>query len=274
MDIASLIGMGAGVLMVFGAILSGGNPGDYINVQGIMIVLGGTVSATLLNFRMSDVLRAYGSVAHVFSSQREKPIDTLIEVMRLNDMVRRHGRLALNKYSEHSGNKMKNRIMAKAIQLSVDNLSHEDIVVSLRTEIDSVKVRDTINQEVFKKMAVYAPSMGMIGTLIGLVEMLGSMTNPAELGPAMALALITTFYGAFFATLIFLPIAGKLRVVMLESVVNLEIIYEGAISLATNGSVMVLYERAVSYIPEEHRISFDDLKEIIDIQDGTETKSK
>ena len=118
----------------------------------------------------------------------------------------------------------------------------------------------------FKKLALYAPAMGMIGTLIGLVEMLGNMRNPAELGPAMALALITTFYGAFLATLVFNPIAGKLRVVMLESIINLEIIYEGAMSLATNGSVMVLYERAVSYIPEENRISYDELKERIDME--------
>jgi len=156
--------------------------------------------------------------------------------------------------------------MRKAIQLSIDNLSEEDTVIALRTEIDSVKIRDTINQEVFKRMAIYAPSMGMIGTLIGLVEMLGSMSNPAELGPAMALALLTTFYGAFLATLIFLPIAGKLRVVMLESIVNLEIIYEGATSLATGGSMMVLYERAISYIPVGHRISYDDLKARLDDQ--------
>jgi chemotaxis protein MotA len=204
MDIASLIGMGAGTLMVLLAIISGGNPGDYVNGQGIMIVLGGTVAATLLNFRLKDVIRAYKSVARVFSTEREKPIDTLIEVLKLNDIVRKNGRLALDKYMKESNNMMKNRIMRKAIQLSIDNLSEEDTVIALRTEIDSVKIRDTINQEVFKRMAIYAPSMGMIGTLIGLVEMLGSMSNPAELGPAMALALLTTFYGAFLATLIFL----------------------------------------------------------------------
>ena len=264
MDIASVIGMVAGFVMVFGAILSGGNGGDYINLSGIMIVFGGSLSATLLNFRLKDVLRAFTSVAHVFTNEREKPIDTLIEVMRLNDVVRRSGRLALDSHSANS--QMKNRIMSKAIQLSIDNLSYDDIVVALRTEIYSVKVRDTINQEVFKKLALYAPSMGMIGTLIGLVEMLGNMRNPAELGPAMALALITTLYGAFLATLVFNPIAGKLRVVMLESIINLEIIYEGAMSLATNGSVMVLYERAVSYIPEENRISYDELKERIDME--------
>ncbi len=263
MDIASIVGMVAGFVMVFGAILSGGSGGDYINLSGIMIVFGGSLSACLLNFRLKDVLRAFSSVVHVFRNEREKPIDTLIEVMRLNDVVRKSGRLALDSYSSNS--KMKNRIMTKAVQLSIDNLSYEDIVVALRTEIDSVKVRDTINQEVFKKLALYAPSMGMIGTLIGLVEMLGNMTNPAELGPAMALALITTFYGAFLATLIFNPIAGKLRLVMLESITNLEIIYEGAMSLATNGSIMVLYERAVSYIPEESRITYDELKERIDM---------
>ena len=266
MDIASLIGMGAGTLMVLLAIISGGNPGDYVNGQGIMIVLGGTVAATLLNFRLKDVIRAYKSVARVFSTEREKPIDTLIEVLKLNDIVRKNGRLALDKYMKESNNMMKNRIMRKAIQLSIDNLAEEDTVIALRTEIDSVKIRDTINQEVFKRMAIYAPSMGMIGTLIGLVEMLGSMSNPAELGPAMALALLTTFYGAFLATLIFLPIAGKLRVVMLESIVNLEIIYEGATSLATGGSMMVLYERAISYIPVGHRISYDDLKARLDDQ--------
>lgn len=263
MDFASLAGMIAGFTMVFLSIVLGGSSEDYVNLQGVMVVVGGTLSATLLNFRFHDVKMALHSIARVFTSEQERPLDTLVEVMKINTIVRKQGKLALDEYLQMADTK-KNRIMKKAVQLSLDNISHNDMVTALRTEIDNVKVRDTINQEVFKKMAVYAPSMGMIGTLIGLVQMLSQMSNPAELGPAMGLALLTTFYGAFLSTLVFIPIAGKLRVVMLESIANLEIIYEGATSLATDGSPVVLYERAISYIMAGQRASFDELKERID----------
>lgn len=260
MDFASLIGIIAGTMMVIGAMLAGGSLGDYINGPGLLIVIGGTVSATLLNFRFKAVLRAYRSVGHVFSSERENPIVTLTEIMKINNIAKKKGPMELDRYIKETGHKTGNRIIKKAAMLSIDNLTEEDTVISLRAEIDNIKIQNTINQEVFKKMASYAPAMGMIGTLIGLVQMLGKMTDPAQLGPAMGLALLTTFYGAFFATMIFLPIAGKLRVVMLESITNLEIIYEGALALATGRSMMSLYERAISYIPAGQRISYEELK--------------
>ncbi len=262
MDLASLIGILAGTSMVLGAMTVGGSPSDYFNFQGLLIVVGGTISATLINFRYKSVKRAYGAVAHVFSKERENPVKTLAEVMKINSISKKQGALELDKYIKESNSRTGNRIMKKAAMLSVDNLSEEDVVVALRAEIDNIKIQDTINQDVFKRMAGYAPAMGMIGTLIGLVQMLGKMTDPAELGPAMGLALLTTLYGAFFATLIFLPIAGKLREVMLESITNLEIIYEGALALATGRPMMSLYERAISYIPAGQRISYEDLKDM------------
>jgi chemotaxis protein MotA len=108
-------------------------------------------------------------------------------------------------------------------------------------------------------MGAYAPAMGMIGTLIGLINMLESLDNPAELGPSMAIALITTFYGAALATLVFLPIAGKLTIVNSESQINLEIIFEGAIAMAKGYSNSVLYERAIGLIPYEERIEYEEL---------------
>jgi chemotaxis protein MotA len=188
MDFASLTGIVAGTLMVIAAMFVGGTPSDYFNAPGLMIVIGGTVSATLLNFRFNAVIRAYRAVGHVFTTERENPIDTLTEVMRINNIAKKQGALELDNYIKSTGSiRTGNRIIKKAAMLSIDNLSEEDTVISLRAEIDNIKIQNTIDQEVFKKMAGYAPAMGMIGTLIGLVQMLGKMTDPAQLGPAMGL---------------------------------------------------------------------------------------
>jgi chemotaxis protein MotA len=179
--------------------------------------------------------------------------------MKSNELVRMREYQKLDEFERRYAQSMKNRVFGKALRMRVDNLGEEDAVTALRTEIDAVRTRDQITIEVFNKMGAYAPAMGMIGTLIGLINMLESLDNPAELGPSMAIALITTFYGAALATLVFLPIAGKLTIVNSESQINLEIIFEGAIAMAKGYSNSVLYERAIGLIPYDERIEYEEL---------------
>lgn len=113
--------------------------------------------------------------------------------------------------------------------------------------------RHYATQDVFRKMAAYAPAFGMLGTLIGLIQMLSELDNPEAIGPAMAVALLTTFYGSLLATMVFLPIAGKLKSRTLSEVTNLEIIREGCISILTNDHYMHVYEQLSSYIPAAKR---------------------
>jgi chemotaxis protein MotA len=132
--------------------------------------------------------------------------------------------------------------------------AEEDIIRNaLRTEIESLKHRHLNIQDVFIKMATFAPAFGLIGTLIGLVQMLNHLTNPSGIGPAMAIALLTTFYGVLLSTLFFLPIAGKLKIRTMAEVINLEIIFEGAISILQNNNSLMVFEKLSSFIPAKDR---------------------
>lgn len=123
----------------------------------------------------------------------------------------------------------------------------------MRTEIESMQMRHYIVQDVFRKMAMYAPSFGMLGILIGLIQMLSLLASPENLGPAMVVALLTTFYGTLLSTAIFLPIAGKLRSRTLAEVMNFEIIFQGAASILHDNNPLSVYEKLSSFVPTKKR---------------------
>jgi chemotaxis protein MotA len=143
--------------------------------------------------------------------------------------------------------------LKKAANLIADGTKEELMRDTLNIEIESMKQRHFIIQDVFKKMALYSPSFGMLGTLIGLIQMLSELSNPETVGPAMAVALLTTFYGMVLATLLFNPIAGKLKQRTLVEVINLEIIFEGAISILQDNNPILVYEKLSSYVPNSLR---------------------
>ena len=137
--------------------------------------------------------------------------------------------------------------------LIADGAKEDIIRDTLNIEIDSMKQRHTIQQDVFVKMAAYAPAFGMLGTLIGLVQMLQNLSDPDSVGPSMAVALLTTFYGSFFAFMICGPIAGKLKARTTKEDISLEIMFEGAVSIIKENNPMMVYEKLSSYIPTKLR---------------------
>ena len=147
--------------------------------------------------------------------------------------------------------------LKRACNLIADAADEEMINKTLRTEINSLKARHYLIQDVFKKMALFAPSFGMLGTLIGLIQMLTKLNDPSALGPSMAVALLTTFYGSLLATVVFLPIAGKLNSRTMMEVLNLEIIFEGANCMLTNNNQISVYEKLSSFLPPDQRPSMN-----------------
>ncbi len=230
-----------------GAIFLGGELHNFLNVPGLMIVFGGTLAVTLITFQAKDVLTAFRAAVFVFSQRKQDPNDMVEIMIELCTISRRQGLLALSRLE------IENDFMRKACNLIADGSKEDLILDTLNIEIKSMKQRHFIVQDVFRKMAVYAPSFGMIGTLIGLVQMLSHLSNPETIGPAMSVALLTTFYGMLLATLIFLPIAGKLRARTLLELINLEIIFEGAISILESNNPISVYEKLSSYIPTKKR---------------------
>ena len=247
MDIASLTGIVAGLGLIMSAILMGGDFSLFVNIPGIMIVVGGTLSATLLTFPLNDVLSAFKAAVFVFSSKQDNPNDMVFTMIELCKITRKEGLVGLSKTkSDHA-------FITKACMLISDGADEKIISDTLTIEIDAMKERHFIVQDVFTKMNAYAPAFGMIGTLIGLVQMLANLADPASVGPAMGVALLTTFYGAVLAFMIFGPIAGKLKSRTAQEVMNLQIIFDGASSITQDANPRMVYEKLSSYIPSSQR---------------------
>ena len=247
MDTASLVGIILGISLIVGAIFMDGHLDNFINVPGFMIVFGGTIASTLITFQLKDVITAFKAAFFVFTAKKQDPNDMVETMIELCTISRRQGLVALSRMD------IEDDLLRKACNLIADGSKEDLIRDTLHIEIESMKQRHFIVQDVFRKMAIYAPSFGMMGTLIGLVQMLRQLSNPETIGPAMAVALLTTFYGMLLATLFFLPIAGKLKDRTLVEVINLEIIFEGAISILEDNNPIFVYEKLSSYIPAKKR---------------------
>jgi chemotaxis protein MotA len=248
MDIASLLGIVSGISLIVSAIFLGGDIHNFINIPGLMIVGGGTLATTLLTFQFRDVIAAFKAAYFVFSKQKDDPNEAVATMIKLCHISRRQGIMELSKVKTQSG------FLKKACGLIADGSTNDVIRDALTTEIESLKMRHFIVQDVFRKMGTYSPAFGMLGTLIGLVQMLSKLQDPANIGPAMATALLTTFYGSLMSTLFFLPIAGKLKARTVMEVINLEIMLEGSISILDNNNPLILYEKLSSFISARLRI--------------------
>ena len=247
MDFATFFGIIVGFSLIIGAIFIGGAVDTFVNVPGVMIVFGGTMAATSINFPVTDIHKAFRAAFYIFAGKNVTANDVVNTMVRIAEISRRDGLLALENI------KTENTTLKKACQLIADNSDPVMISQTLRIEIVAMRNRHAVIQDVFKKMGTYAPSFGMIGTLIGLVQMLTMLDDPASIGPAMAVAILTTFYGALLATLLFLPIAGKLKSRSQQENLHLEIIFQGAQSILENNNPRVVYEKLSSFVPPAER---------------------
>ena len=223
MDVATLIGIFSGIALVVLAIVRGASPVTFVDVNSIIIVFGGTAAATFTNFPMKDVISVFGVVKKaLFNSAPvfQKKLERLVE---LEMKARREGILALESEIESE----QEEFLVKGIQLAVDGTEPEMIKAILSAEVANIEERHSLGASILKAMGAYAPALGMIGTLIGLIQMLSSLEDPSQIGSGMAVALVTTFYGAMLANLIFLPIAGKLETLSTQEILHLDMILEG-----------------------------------------------
>jgi chemotaxis protein MotA len=250
MDIATIIGILSGLALIFGAIITQGSLQVFVSVPSMMVVLGGTLAATLITFPLRDVYHAFQAAKQVFTQKKTQPSDVVAVILQIAEISRRQGLLALSRI------KTDNAILKKALMLISDGAPDDLIENTLRIEIDALKTRHGTAQDVFRKMGAYSPAFGMLGTLIGLVQMLSKLEDTASIGPAMALALITTFYGSLMASLIFLPVAGKLKSRTANEVLNLEIIFQGARCILESNNPLLIYEKLNSFVPPGLRREF------------------
>jgi len=233
-DISTLIGILGAFGIIVGAILSGGELGPFIDVPSLLIVVGGTFFVTFSQVTLGDFLGSFSVGMKSFLYKVDDPLQLIEESVQLADIARKNGLLALE------GQEIANPFMQKGISLCVDGHDPALVKKMLESEIKLMLLRHENGIRMFTNMATMAPAMGMIGTLVGLVQMLSNMSDPAAIGPAMAVALLTTLYGAIIANAFAQPVADKLaRSIELEQI-NSSLIIEtiGAIQEGMNPRVL------------------------------------
>jgi chemotaxis protein MotA len=254
MDLGTIIGILAGNALILSAMLMGGTMDMFINIPGLMIVFGGALAACLMAFQLKDVIAAFKAAMFVITGDKMEPNAMVQTMCDLCTVTRKSGLVALSKM------KFEEDFLRKAANLIADGTKEEVIRDALTIEIDAMKSRHAVIQDVFMKLAAYSPAFGMIGTLIGLVQMLANLSDPAAVGPAMAVALLTTLYGTMFANMLFNPIAAKLQSRTMTEVMNLEITFEGACAILAEGNPMTVYEKLSSFIPGRERTPLEKKK--------------
>ncbi|SET31381.1 MULTISPECIES: MotA/TolQ/ExbB proton channel family protein [Marinobacter] len=206
MDILTLVGLVAGIAIVIIAMLANASVLTFLNLPGLAIVLGGTFAVTLVRFRLPTVTTSVKLAMHTaFTDRLDRPNDLIREVSELARVVRKDGILGLESHETE------NPFLKKAINLCVDGHPPEMVEETLAQDIQQTGERYDVAERVFRGIGDSAPAIGMLGTLVGLVQMLNTLDDPASIGPAMAIALLTTLYGAFIAQLIAIPLADKLQ---------------------------------------------------------------
>lgn len=204
MDIATLLGLLGSFGVVIAAILLGGSVLVFVNAPSLFIVLGGTLMVVLIKFNLSQFLGAMKVAANAFRSKSDAPEDLIPKIVEMSTVARKEGVLALENIE------IDNPFLVSGVRMLIDGSSGEDMRRHLTRDMEEISDRHKWGAQVFTAGGDVAPAMGMIGTLIGLVQMLSAMDDPKSIGPAMAVALLTTLYGAILANMLFLPVADKL----------------------------------------------------------------
>ncbi|WP_303289947.1 motility protein A [Marinobacter sp. SS5-14b] len=256
MDILTLVGLLAGILIVLLAMLANATVMTFLNFPGLAIVLGGTFAVTLIKFRMATVVSAFRlAFRTVFTDRLPRPAALIVEVGVLGRVVRKEGILGLENHETDD------EFLKKAINLCVDGHPPELVEEALLQESQQTAERYEVAERVFRGIGESAPAIGMLGTLVGLVQMLNSLDDPSSIGPAMAVALLTTLYGAFLAQLIALPLAEKLQLKAEDDARNQMLIITSIKSIMRGENPRVMTELLSSYVSPEHRTNLEPERE-------------
>jgi len=249
MDIATVLGVISAFGLVLVAILMGGGINIFINIPALMIVVGGTLGATMINYPLKDVFGVSRVVKNALFTTNISINELIKRFLDFASKSRKEGILSL----EGELKDVKDEFLRKGVQLSIDGLEPQEIRDILDTELDFIRTRHQLGAEIFTTMGTFAPALGMIGTLVGLVQMLQTMDDPSSIGPSMAVALLTTFYGSIMANIFCMPIAGKLKTRSKEEALTKEMTIQGIMSLSNGDNPRILEQKLQAFIPPNLR---------------------
>jgi len=244
MDFLTIIGF----VGAFGLIIMAmGDPTPFIDIPSVQIVIGGTFAAVLARSSVPELIGTISAVMKTVKYKIDKPEDLIEELVNLGTIARKDGMIALE------GQDINNPFMAKGIRMLVDGMESSTIKSSLEREMGMIKKRNAESINVIGSVQEIAPAMGMVGTLVGLVIMLGNMSDPKSIGPAMAIALLTTMYGAIIANVICVPLSQKLVKHDAADGLNYELIIEGVMFIQSGGNPRMLTDLLLSFVNPKAR---------------------
>lgn len=244
MDIATIIGVISGIGLIIGSILMGSGLGLFINFPSIMIVGGGTLAATLVAYPLKEFLMVIKLFIKVFMFKITSPDSLIKSLVDISNKARKSGILSI----EADIPKLKDPFLAKALRMAVDGVNTPVIAAIMQKEISLLQKEHKVGWEIFGAMGAYAPAFGMVGTLIGLVQMLATLDDPSTIGPKMAVAMLTTFYGSLVANLFFIPMGAKLKRRSEEETLNMTLLFEGVVSIREGDHPRIMEDKLNVYL--------------------------
>ena len=252
-DVATVVGLSGGLALIFGAMFMSGSIGGFIDIPAVLIVFLGTIAVTSISFNLTDLLRSQRVVAKsVFNVSRD-PAGAALGALQLAERARKDGALSLQNYLDEGHG---DPFLTRGLGLVIDGTSAGETEQVMRTEMHAIAERHNKGADILRRASEVAPAMGLIGTLVGLVQMLGNLDDPAAIGPAMAVALLTTFYGAVLGSMVLGPLAAKLERKSDEEALLNEIHLLAIISVARQEHPRRLEVLLNTILPPAKRISY------------------
>lgn len=253
MDIATIIGLIAGFGLIFAAIAMGGGGGlgPFIDPPSAMITIGGSIAALFINFPMKVCISSLSVIKKCFMVRLPEPPEVIAQFKNLAVIVRKDGMLALEKELEN----IDDDFMKRGLEIVISGAEEPQIRQVLETELSAIESRHLTGKKIVESTGAAAPAFGMIGTLVGLVQMLQSLDDPSKIGGGMATALLTTLYGAVIANVACIPLAGKLETRSQQEVAIRELMITGIVSLAQGLAPRAVEDNLVAYLSPVSRRS-------------------
>ena len=249
MDIGTIIGLLAGVTLVLGGILLASDIGPFIDYPSIVIVCGGSCAAAMVSFPLHHVMGIAGVLRKAIFLRAQDPKELIADLVKYAEIARRDGILAL----ENVTAKITDPFLVQGIQMAVDGTDPELIESILMSDVEAVDARHSEGKALLDNIGKFAPAFGMIGTLVGLVIMLKNMSDPSTIGPAMAVALLTTLYGAMVSNVFALPLAEKLGRRSKEELLLKMIIIRGVMAIQSGDNPRIVEQKLRTFLPVSKR---------------------
>ncbi len=244
MDLSTILGFVIGAGLIASAVVMGGDWRGFIHLQSIMIVCGGTIAATVVNYSFKSLMDLLKQIKKAFIQESFNPNDVIEIMVGFAEKARREGLLAL----EDETSELDNEFLKKGIELVVDGTDPELVQNIMETRLNFAENSAKKYENILKAMAMYSPAFGMIGTLIGLIAMLADMEDASAIGSGMSTALITTLYGSLLANYLFLPLAGKLQTKSEQEIQLKELMIEGLLSIQAGENPRIVEEKLKAFL--------------------------